>query len=227
MPRVSRINIKSSFFHIITQGINKEYIFENTEDIEYYIKTMWDLKEEYEINIIAYCIMNNHTHTLIETEKSSELSKYMQRLNTKYAKYYNKKYERVGYVFRDRYKSEGIYSRRHLYNCIKYIYNNPVKAGICDKAEDYPYSHYKKMEMNDYDEQYVFLDVDRDDGEMCKNIIKAFLMKNKIELSDLREDKRNLKELITLLKEKYNISLRKIATVVNMNRESIRKIYNK
>ena len=142
MPRFPRSYIKTTFFHIITQGINKSYIFENEEDIKYYINIMYKLSEEHEIKIIAYCIMNNHAHMLIETEKIKELSKYMQRLNTKYGKYYNKKYNRVGYVFRDRYKSEGIYSEEHLYNCIKYIYDNPVKAHICNKAEEYPYSNY-------------------------------------------------------------------------------------
>lgn len=137
MSRFPRSYIKTSFFHVITQGINKQYIFDQSEDIKYYIKIMYELLKEHNIEIIAYCIMNNHVHILIKTEIVKELSKYMQCLNTKYAKYYNKKYNRVGYVFRDRYKSEGIYSEEHLYNCIQYIYNNSVKAGICLKAEEY------------------------------------------------------------------------------------------
>ena len=124
MPRFPRNYIKTTAFHVITQGINRSYIFENPEDIKYYIKVMYKLNEQCKIKIVAYCIMNNHAHILIETDKINNLSKYMQRLNTIYAKYYNKKYSRVGYVFRDRYKSEGIYSEEHLYNCIKYIYDN-------------------------------------------------------------------------------------------------------
>ena len=61
----------------------------------------------------------------------------MHCLNTRYGLYYNKKHKRIGYVFRDRYKAEGIYSEEQLYNCIKYIYDNPVKAGVCNKAEEY------------------------------------------------------------------------------------------
>ena len=57
----------------------------------------------------------------------------------KYGRYYNKKYNRVGYVFRDRYKSEGIHREEHLYSCIRYIYNNPVKAGLCSHAKEYSY----------------------------------------------------------------------------------------
>ena len=67
MSRQPRNFIQTSFFHIITQGINKSYIFDEAQDIKYYIKIMYDLLTEHKINIIAYCIMNNHTHILIES----------------------------------------------------------------------------------------------------------------------------------------------------------------
>ncbi len=225
MPRLPRNYIKTSFFHVITQGINKSYIFEKAEDIKYYIKIMYHLTKEQKIKIVGYCIMNNHAHMLIKAEEIKELSKYMQRLNTKYGKYYNKKYSRVGYVFRDRYRAEGIYTEEYLYNCLKYIYNNPVKAGICKKAEDYPYSNYKRID-KELNENYTFIDVDDNDEDIGKKIIKKFLKENGIELVDLKRNKRKLKELIIILKEQYNISLRKIAKEVHMGREKIRRLYD-
>lgn len=225
MPRLPRSYIKTSFFHVITQGINKSYIFEKAEDIKYYIKIMYHLTKEQKIKIVGYCIMNNHAHMLIETEEIKELSKYMQRLNTKYGKYYNKKYNRVGYVFRDRYRAEGIYTEEYLYNCLKYIYNNPVKAGICKKAEDYPYSNYKRID-KESNENYTFIDVDDNDENMGEEIIKKSLKENGIELIDLKRNKRKLKELIIILKEQYNISLRNIAKKVHMGREKIRRLYD-
>ena len=224
MPRVPRSYIKTSHFHVITQGINKSYIFEIPEDIKYYISIMYKLSKEHEIKIKAYCIMNNHAHILIETEQLAELSKYMQRLNTKYGIYYNKKYNRVGYVFRNRYKAEGIYSEEHLYNCIKYIYNNPVKAGICNRAEEYPYSNYSKIDKN-LRGNYIFIDVEDDKQKNCKNIIKEFLLENNLELDNIKKDRKKLKELIIILKSDYNISLRKIAEEIGLNRETVRKIY--
>lgn len=224
MPRVPRSYIKTSHFHVITQGINKSYIFEIPEDIKYYISIMYKLSKEHEIKIKAYCIMNNHAHILIETEQLAELSKYMQRLNTKYGIYYNKKYNRVGYVFRNRYKAEGIYSEEHLYNCIKYIYNNPVKAGICNRAEEYPYSNYNKIDKN-LRGNYIFIDVEDDKQKNCKNIIKEFLLENNLELDNIKKDRKKLKELIIILKSDYNISLRKIAEEIGLNRETVRKMY--
>lgn len=225
MLRLPRSYIKTSFFHVITQGINKSYIFEKAEDIKYYIKIMYHLTKEQKIKIVGYCIMNNHAHMLIKAEEIKELSKYMQRLNTKYGKYYNKKYSRVGYVFRDRYRAEGIYTEEYLYNCLKYIYNNPVKAGICKKAEDYPYSNYKRID-KELNENYTFIDVDDNDEDIGKKIIKNFLKENEIELVDLKRNKRKLKELIIIFNKQYNISLRNIAKKVHMGRETIRRLYN-
>ena len=224
MSRIPRNYIKTSFFHVITQGINKSYIFERAEDIKYYIKIMYQLTQEQKIKIIGYCIMSNHAHMLIETEEINELSKYMQRLNTKYGKYYNKKYNRVGYVFRDRYRAQGIYTEKFLYNCLRYIYNNPVKAGICKNAEDYPYSNYKKID-GELNEDYTFIDIEDNDKNIGE-IIKKFLKENEMELTYLKREKRKLKELVIILKKQYNISLRNIAKELHMGRETIRKLYD-
>lgn len=225
MPRFPRSYIKTSFFHVITQGINKSYIFDKPEDIKYYIKTMYELVNQQDVNLIAYCIMNNHAHILIESNDLTQLSKYMHRLNTTYAIYYNKKYSRVGYIFRDRYKSEGIYSEEQLYNCINYIYNNPVKAGICKSPSEYPYSNYKNYKKN-IKGNYIFLDVDIDTEYLCKKVVQEFTASNSLQKTNLINNTSKLKELIIILKENYNISLRQISKELNINREKIRKLYN-
>ena len=226
MPRFPRSYIKTSYFHVIVQGINKNYIFNYPEDIKYYIKILYDFSKDYSIEIIAYCIMNNHAHILLKTRNLNNLSKFMHRINTKYAVYYNQKYNRVGYVFRDRYKSEGIYSEDHLYRCIQYIYDNPVKAKICDKPEDYKYSNYKKYnnKFSDYN-PYVFLDVDNNNSEICKDVINEFLLENQIDLLTLKNNNKILRKLLIILKDDYHISLRSIANELNIGREKIRNLY--
>lgn len=226
MPRIARNCIKTSFFHIITQGINKSYIFDEEQDIKYYIKNMYKLTEDNEVKIIAYCIMNNHAHILVKCEKLKKLSAFMQKLNTRYGKYYNYKYNRVGYVFRDRYKSEGIYSTQHLINCINYIYNNPVKAKICKNPMDYPYSNCRKQMKRVVDSDYNFIDVDVDKNEMCKNIINNFLIENNLSFSELKNNRKLLKHLLIILKNDNNISLRSISQELGINRETIRRLFN-
>lgn len=226
MPRYPRKYLDTSFFHVITQGIEKRYIFDNPQDIKYYIKLMYKLKEEHNIKVIAYCIMNNHAHILLNTDKISDLSKYMQRLNMKYGTYYNKKFNRVGYVFRDRFKAEGIYSEDQLNNCIRYIFNNPVEAGICNRPEEYLYSNYRKTNIESNNIDYLFIDVTEDKNNEVKEYIKKYLKQNSLKLTDLEQDEKRLKKILFVLKEEYNMSLRVISLELKINREKIRKIYN-
>ena len=224
MPRYPRNYFKTSFFHVMTQGINKLFIFDTPEDIKFYIKNMYELSKEYKIEIIAYCIMNNHTHMLVKVEKIEELSSFMLRLNTKYARFYNKKYNRVGYVFRNRYKSEGIYDKKHLHNCVKYIYDNPVKAGICNHPKEYKWSNYKPTKTQK-DENYIFIDEEETINKIYKEVIDKYLNAKQIQMQDLNNSKMELKELTTILNKDYKLPIRRIARELNVTREKLRKIY--
>ena len=248
MPRFPRNYIKTTAFHVITQGINRSYIFENPEDIKYYIKVMYKLNEQCKIKIVAYCIMNNHAHILIETDKVNDLSKYMQRLNTIYAKYYNKKYSRVGYVFRDRYKSEGIYSEEHLYNCIKYIYDNPVKAGISTKEEAYRFSSYKNYisksgnvnnklleivfnNKKDYLKimnliNYESLNLEKEDINL-EEVLKKFLVQKNIKLEQIQKDSLLIKKFISyLISNEYEFKKKDVAKILNISRAQLYRKLN-
>jgi REP element-mobilizing transposase RayT len=225
MPRCARKYLKTTFFHVMVQGINKCYIFDNKYDILYYIKNINKFADETEVKVVAYCIMNNHAHFLINTEKTELLSKFMQKLNTKFAIYYNKKYERTGYVFRNRFRSEGIYSEHQFYRCIQYIYNNPVKAGICKRPEDYPYSNftkkYNKYDVKLQDEDYNFIDVESDSYD---EIIDKYIKDNMINKDRLLKNKDELKKLVYYLKNDKKISYRKLEKSINISRETLRKI---
>ena len=74
MPRISRKNLETSFFHVMVQGIKKEYIFNQKIAIKKYIELLQTEKEKFNLQILAYCVMNNHAHLLIYTEKIEEMS---------------------------------------------------------------------------------------------------------------------------------------------------------
>ena len=149
----------------------------------------------------------------------------MHCLNTRYGLYYNKKYKRIGYVFRDRYKAEGIYSEEQSHNCIKYIQDNPVKAGVCNKAEEYECSNYKKINFTNTKE-YRFIDIEEDKRVVCNKLVKEFLKVKELKLEELKGNKTELGELVKILK-KHNISFRIISNIIKINREKIRREYNK
>ena len=92
MARILKKDINTSFFHIMVQGINKEYIFNSQDNKKKYIKILQETKEKIDIVILAYCIMNNHTHFLFHEKEINQLVKFMHRANLLYAKYYNKQY---------------------------------------------------------------------------------------------------------------------------------------
>lgn len=225
MPRVPRFYSDTSFFHVMTQGIKKEYIFNQAEDAQRYISILYNTKDECKINIIAYCIMNNHAHLLAKTAKVEYLSKFMQKANGKYAKYYNEKYERVGYVFRDRFKSEAIYTEQNLHNCIAYIYNNPVKAGICNTPEEYKFSNYKYSKNINYEtcEDYSFMDTEEDKQRQCESLIKKYI-EQRNQNETLLKQQENLKVLVRRLKYELKIPFNTIVKCTGISKSEIKKI---
>ncbi len=140
MARIARVAAETNIFHVMVQGLAKERIFE-TEDIkENYLYNLRAYKDEEGVKILAYCVMPNHCHLLLHVPSVERMAHFMKRVNTRFAQYYNFKKERVGYVFRDRYKSQPIFDTSYLTNCLVYIHNNPFKAGIVSNAYSYQYS---------------------------------------------------------------------------------------
>lgn len=221
LPRQARKYYSTPFFHVIVQGINKEYIFCEERYINRYLNLLERNIASTQIYVLAHCIMNNHAHLLVRSENMLEMSKFMQKTNTMFANYYNKVVNRVGYVFRDRYISEPIMNEKYLINCINYIHNNPVKAGMVKECSEYKYSSYRKFldeseilnisnkininldkslfiepKIEDY-----FMDIDIDKDERITNYINKFVNENNIRIQEIFENRRVLKRLISLLKE--------------------------
>lgn len=152
MPRNARILLEGKICHHIVQGINKEYIFEEKDDKNKYLSLLKKYYKKYNIDIICYCIMDNHTHLILYSNSIKNISSFLEIINSAYGRYYNKKHNRVGYVFRNRFKSILIKTRKQLCTCIKYIHMNPVKANIVKRESEYEYSSY-----NDYINNSGFL----------------------------------------------------------------------
>lgn len=136
----------------MVQGVNREYIFEEENEKLKYLYLVKEYAKKYDIKILAYCIMDNHTHFLIHAVNSTNLSMFMKEINSRYAMYYNRKKQRVGYVFRNRFESKAMLTELQVLRCIKYIHMNPVKAKIVEKEEEYKFSSY-----NDYFQKSKFI----------------------------------------------------------------------
>lgn len=141
MPRRARMHSNSGYYHIVSRGIGKQILFECNEDYVKLLDTLKKCAAEENVRVIAYCLMENHFHLLLHTD--SGLDRIMKRIAIRYAYYYNTKYERSGHLFQDRYKSEPINDERYLLAVVRYIHNNPQKAGICPR-EEYPWSSWQE-----------------------------------------------------------------------------------
>ena len=147
MGRPTRADHRGGIFHVIARGNNKEYIFRDGKDKGYFISILKKNCETMVCKIYGFVLMNNHYHILIQT-MDKKMQEIMHKVNTIYSKYYNLRYERVGHVFQERYKSSIIQDEYYMYNVLRYIHHNPVKAGICDKVLDYEWcsdKYYRKQ----------------------------------------------------------------------------------
>ncbi|SCG83978.1 hypothetical protein DW1_2414 [Proteiniborus sp. DW1] len=143
MVRVARKESPTGYYHVMMRGNNKEMIFAKVAEKKYFIEQLQEQVEKKNISIVAYCLMNNHVHLLIHSELP-KMTDAFKRINIKFAGLYNSKYERVGHVFQDRFKSEVIDSEGYLIRAMRYIHNNPVKAKIAINTDDYYWSSYKE-----------------------------------------------------------------------------------
>ena len=139
MPRQARQLSKTGIYHVLVRGINRGAIFHDDEDRQRYLDTLTRISKDNDAMILGYCLMDNHVHILLQ-EGARSVSNLMNRLGASYAYYYNWKYERVGHVFQNRFKSENIEDDTYFKIVIRYIHLNPVKAGIVKKAKAYHWS---------------------------------------------------------------------------------------
>ena len=145
MPRKGRKLTGSNIYHVMLRGINQQQIFYENEDYKVFINILYKVKEQSHFELYAYCLMGNHVHILLKTGDES-LDTIFRRIGASFVYWYNGKYKRTGHLFQDRFKSEPVEDERYFYCVLRYIFRNPVAAGICKKPEDYPYSNINEYE---------------------------------------------------------------------------------
>lgn len=140
MPRTARRKSETCIYHVILRGVNRQQIFFDEEDFEYFISLLDRFRDISHYELYAYCLMGNHVHLLLKTT-DEPLETIFRRIGASFVYWYNLKYQRSGHLFQDRFRSEPVEDDRYFLTAVRYILRNPVKAGICKKPEDYPYSN--------------------------------------------------------------------------------------
>lgn len=141
MPRQKRQESPTGYYHIMMRGINKEMIFRRDEFKSSFMEILSRKLEDTDIEVVAYCIMDNHVHLVLKGELI-EIGILLKRVNTTFAMKLNSRMDRVGHVFQDRYKSQEVLSDEHLLQVVRYVHNNPVNAGMVKECKGYSWSSY-------------------------------------------------------------------------------------
>ncbi len=140
MPRTARLLIEDGCYHVITRGIRKSQTFLDDSDYERYLKLLQKYKKQFMLKLYGWCLMPNHPHLIIS---SNSLSKAMHAINFSYAQYFNYKYNKVGYLWQNRFKSYIVQKDKYLLNLVAYIEYNPVRGKMVSNPEDYKWGSYR------------------------------------------------------------------------------------
>ncbi len=252
MPRTARKLSESGIYHIMVRGINRNIIFRDENDIRHFLQILSTLKKDGSFALYGYCFMSNHVHLLLH-EKTFSLSEIMRRLGSSYVSWHNRKYDRIGYLFQDRFKSEPVEDNAYFLTVLRYIHQNPFKAGLISNISEYQWSSYpdylyakgftdidfalnmfhsdRKKALNEFtvfhlkqtDEQCLDIDAPQPICDQKATEIIIEVCKIKQPSDLLKMDKTSRRTLLNKLKVQQGLSIRQIERLTGINRNTVYK----
>ncbi len=251
MPRKARIQSPTGIYHVIMRGINRQSIFEEENDRYKLIEKLAEFKEKSSYKLFAYCLMDNHIHILLQ-EHSEPVGVAIKRISSSYVLWFNKKYERCGHLFQERFKSEVVGTDAYFLTVLRYIHQNPIKARMTGDIADYKWSSYGEYigQGKMVDKEYVlgmFSDIPsaalkqfdnfsrEKTTEVCLDVEETKLMsdqklreiiKEQFGIDSIRlviEEKARQEEILKELKQLKGTSIRQIARITGVSQTRVWK----
>ena len=236
MARHNRTPSKTGCYHVMLRGNDKMDIFLDDQDRATFLKILDKKNKEVGCDIFAYCLMDNHIHLVIRENMQEEslkpISLLMKKIGISYVYYFNAKYERLGTLFQDRFKSEIIENDRYVLAAVRYTLQNPWKAGIVKKIEDYKWSSVNeylngKSIITDINFVYSYFGSEND-----KNIFQKFLYENgKEKFIDIKSNRldhiKYVNKVWNCLKDKdlsVEDSVKKLRKITSISTRMISKV---
>ena len=141
MARRLREELEGGIFHVFARGNGKQAIYLDDADRRTYLRMLGAAVKRHNWCCLAYCLMENHLHLLVETPDAN-LGIGMQRLHGVYAQTFNERHGRSGHLFQGRYGSVRVTSDAQLWMLVRYLAVNPVTANLCERPADWPWSSH-------------------------------------------------------------------------------------
>jgi putative transposase len=157
-------------YHIVQRGNNREACFIEEENYRFYLELWEQVSRQKSVAVHAYCLMTNHIHFLVTPKEQSSISETMKIVGSRYAQYINKRYSRTGTLWEGRHRSSLVQEGRYLLTCYRYIENNPVRAGMVSRPEEYCWSSYGSNAWGDahwISPHYEYLQLGQNQEEIC------------------------------------------------------------
>jgi REP-associated tyrosine transposase len=139
MPRRARSLLPDGCYHVFCRGVAQANIFLDQLHFSVFMDTFEGVTARFEWNVHRYCLIPNHYHLVVQSTRP-DLSRGMHRLNFTYAQWFNKLHDRVGHLFQGRFGAYIIETDRHYAAVLQYVDQNPVRAGLCVRPEEWPWS---------------------------------------------------------------------------------------
>ncbi len=139
MPRQARQLAETGIYHVMLRGVNRDAIFLEPADHEQFLRILGLVRSASGCLVLAYCLMTNHVHLVLRTP-AEPIGAVGKRLGIRYAAWFNRKYGRVGHLFQSRFASRPVEDDAYLVTLLRYVWDNPVRAGLAERPEDYRWS---------------------------------------------------------------------------------------
>jgi putative transposase len=156
MPRKAREKIiaDGALYHIVCRGVNQRCIFRAPQDYKKFLTILKKAKKSFGFYLYSYNLLPNHLHLYIEVGEIT-ISNIMHHINSCYAGYFNRRYKRRGHLFQDRFYASLIDTEFYFWVASAYVDLNSLRAGLCKRLEDYPWSSFLAYSQKEYKDDLI------------------------------------------------------------------------
>jgi putative transposase len=141
MPRIPRARVGGHTYHVLNRGNGGATVFHKDGDYSAFLQLLVSPKAKFPVNVLGFCLMPNHFHLVVQPATEAALSSFMQWWMTSHVRRYHQHYRSHGHVWQGRFKSFPIQQDGHLLTVLRYVYRNPVRAGLCTRVMNWPWSN--------------------------------------------------------------------------------------
>jgi putative transposase len=149
VPRIPRGQQGGYAYHVINRGNGRATVFHKPQDYEAFLSLLSEAKKRHRVKIFGFCLMPNHFHLVVEPAHQTALSQFMQWLLTSHVRRYHKHYGSSGHVWQGRFKSFAVQRDEHLITTLRYVLQNPVRAGLSETVREWPWSSARRRQLVD------------------------------------------------------------------------------